>query len=63
MSSNFSTVTPATCDHVAIYYQKLWENHKCIAWNLLRRGYTQWSRGYVETRTNNLFELNDGAEA
>jgi hypothetical protein len=48
----------APCEHVYAYYQRLWEDKHCIAFNLLRRGYYQAARGlwYPE---NNLFEAWD----
>lgn len=42
------------CQHIADYYQAKWEAHHCIAWNLLRRGYWQWSNGQPE-KLNNLY--------
>lgn len=42
------------CQHIADFYQSRWEVHKCIAWNLLRRGYAQWAAGCPEAQ-NNLF--------
>lgn len=46
----------APVNHIAEYYQRKWEQHKCIAWNLLRRGYKEWANGTVKDRTvNNLF--------
>lgn len=48
------------CQHIADYYQRAWENHKCIANNLLRHGYNKWARGAVKVEDvdgwNNLFE-------
>lgn len=52
--NQMTAVSPAPCQHIADYYQYRWENHHCIAFNLLRRGYKQWSNGLVET-LNNLF--------
>lgn len=44
------------CSHIAEYYQRRWEAHKCIAFNLLRHGYRQWSEGRVlDPAVNNLF--------
>jgi hypothetical protein len=46
------------CQHIADYYQLSWENHKCIAYNLLRRGYAEWSKGSVkDPAVNNLFTV------
>ncbi|QIV65947.1 hypothetical protein Cp1R7AA1_006 [Mesorhizobium phage Cp1R7A-A1] len=42
------------CNHIADYYQRVWEAHKCIAWNLLRLGYREWSNG-CPGPCNNLF--------
>jgi len=50
-------VKPAHCAHIADYYDTLWKSHMCIAWNLLRRGYKQWSKGFVEAGFNNLYAL------
>lgn len=46
------------CQHIADYYQRMWEMQKCIAYNLLRHGYRQWSEGRAkyEAHGNNLFE-------
>lgn len=46
---------PVPCQHIADYYQYKWEQHRCIAWNLLRRGYKQWASGLIERGVNNLF--------
>lgn len=43
------------CQHIADYYQRRWEAHKCIAFNLLRIGYKQWASGTVACNSNNLF--------
>jgi hypothetical protein len=44
------------CQHIADYYQRRWENHKCIAFNLLRHGYRQWAEGRVNSDfPNNLY--------
>ena len=43
------------CAHIADYYQIKWENHHCIAWNLLRHGYRQWAEGRANNQTNNLY--------
>lgn len=42
------------CQHIADYYRRRWEAHKCIAWNLLRHGYQQWAEGRPGNQ-NNLF--------
>lgn len=44
------------CQHIADYYHKLWEGHKCIAWNFLRIGYRQWAEGKPSS-VNNLYKL------
>ncbi len=46
----------AACEHIYEFYDWKWRSHKCIAWNFLRRGYYQASRG-IWFRENNLFEL------
>lgn len=51
----FSAVVPAACAHIAEYYQQRWLGHKCIAFNMLRRGYKQWAAGRIEITGNNLF--------
>ncbi|QIG68740.1 hypothetical protein EVB68_003 [Rhizobium phage RHph_Y2_6] len=48
-------VREVPCHHIYAYYQYRWEQHHCIAWNLLRRGYYQWSHGLIECY-NNLFD-------
>lgn len=48
-----STAVP--CAHIYAYYQRKWEDHPCIAWNLLRRGYGQHAVGRPEP-ANNLYE-------
>jgi hypothetical protein len=48
---------PVPCAHIADYYERRWQAHHCIAFNLLRFGYRQWAEGrarYSE-RGNNLF--------
>lgn len=45
----------APCMHIAEYYQRRWEQHKCIAFNLLRQGYRQWAEGRPNN-ANNLYE-------
>lgn len=52
----FISVTPVPCAHIAAYYDVLWNAHKCLAWQLLRRGYRQWANGSIEVGFNNLFE-------
>ncbi|QWY83455.1 hypothetical protein [Rhizobium phage RHph_X2_28B] len=51
-------VPSVPCQHIADYYYHRWQQHKCIAWNLLRRGYAQWSNGNIET-FNNLYGERD----
>ena len=51
-------VPSVPCSHIAAYYQYKWENHHCIAFNLLRRGYYQWANGLIEVY-NNLFDTDD----
>lgn len=49
---------PVPCQHIADFYQRQWEAHKCIGWNLLRRGYAAWASGTVtlkDATENNLF--------
>ena len=53
--SEWAEVTPAPYAHVADYYDLKWAAHKCLAWQLLRRGYRQAANGRVEA-ANNLFE-------
>ena len=57
---NFASVKPVPCEHIADYYHARWTEHKCLAWQLLRHGYRQWSAGRIERGVNNLFE--DGAK-
>lgn len=46
----------APCQHIADYYRLKWEGHKCIAWNLLHRGYAEWAEGRVaDPSVNNLY--------
>lgn len=47
-------VDPVPCQHIADYYQHLWQRRRCIGWNLLRQGYRQWAEGQV-FEWNNLF--------
>lgn len=54
MSTGFIEIRPVPCQHIADYYEQLWQGHKCIAWNFLRRGYRQWSQGLIE-QCNNLY--------
>ena len=53
---NFANVKPVPCEHIADYYNMRWTEHKCLAWQLLRHGYRQWSAGCIERGMNNLFE-------
>ena len=55
--AGFTQVPEVPCAHIAAYYQQLWESHKCLAWQLLRRGYRQAAKGIVED-CNNLWEWN-----
>ncbi len=48
--------TPVPCAHIALFYQRAWEQHHCIGNNLLRHGYAQWSRGEIQCPENNLFQ-------
>lgn len=53
-------LAPATpCAHIAAYYQRRWEAHHCIGFNLLRHGYRQWAEGRVKIEDiegwNNLY--------
>ena len=45
-------VKPVPCEHIHAFYERKWLAHKCIAWQFLRIGYLQWSRGYIETHNN-----------
>lgn len=47
---------PVPCNHIYDYYEKRWQEHKCIAYNLLRRGYWQHAKGMIELGVNNLYE-------
>lgn len=55
--AGFTQVPKVPCARIAAYYQRLWESHKCLAWQLLRRGYHQAAKGVVE-ECNNLWEWN-----
>lgn len=51
------------CLHIAAYYQLLWEQRKCIAYNLLRIGYREWATGTVKDPTlNNLYNTKGNHE-
>lgn len=51
-----ATTSPVPCAHIAAYYQRRWEGHPCIAFNLLRHGYAEWARGGVKhPDMNNLY--------
>lgn len=50
-------VDPVPCQHIADYYNHLWENHKCIGWNLLRVGYREYAKGGYIYPVNNLWEI------
>ena len=43
------------CAHIAQYYQFMWLQQPCIAFNLLRRGYQQWADGSRLDHSNNLY--------
>lgn len=54
-------VKPVPCQHIADYYDLQWHQHKCIAWNLLRKGYAQFAAGSIDPGFNNLYgRKNDG---
>lgn len=48
-------VEPVPCAHIAAYYNFLWTQNHQLGTNLLRRGYSQWTRGYIEFGINNLY--------
>jgi len=48
-------VKPVPCQHIADYYSHKQSINPCIGYNLLRRGYLQWSNGTIEGYFNNLF--------
>lgn len=57
-------VTPKTaevevpCLHIADYYQSRWEEHHCIAYNVLRHGYRQCAEGrHYNKPDNNLYDV------
>lgn len=50
----WTNVKPVPVAHTADYYDAKWVDHKCLAWQLLRRGYRQLSVGRIE-ECNNLF--------
>lgn len=52
-------VTPIPCLHLYDYYNWLWEQNHCIAWNLLRRGYFQCAVGMIRLPENNLYDLTE----
>lgn len=53
LSSGGAVAVP--CLHIAEFYQRQWEGHKCIAYNLLRHGYRQWAEGRATDPANNLY--------
>jgi hypothetical protein len=55
ITKHFGYVPAAPCQHIADYYYHLWSQNPQLGTQLLRRGYTQWSCGFVEARVNNLF--------
>lgn len=46
---------PVPCAHIADYYDRMQNKRRCIAFNLLRRGYRQWAVGGGIDPENNLF--------
>lgn len=54
--TGFKNVAPVPCAHIAAFYHRQWEGHKCLAFQLLRRGYHQAAKGLVEVDCNNLWE-------
>lgn len=46
------------CQHIADYYEHKWQGHKCIAYNLLRRGYHQSANGTWRLDYGNNLYLN-----
>lgn len=57
MTRNLKKIPPIACDHIALFYQLEWEGHKCLAFQLLRKGYKQCSNGLIEQEFNNIFEV------
>ena len=55
--SDWTDMPPVPVAHIADFYDQQWADHKCLAWQLLRRGYRQLSVGRIE-QCNNLFEVN-----
>ena len=56
ITSDWTDTVPVPVAHIADYYDRRWESHKCLAWQLLRRGYRQLSAGRIEG-CNNLFAV------
>ena len=51
----WAEVTAVPCAHIAAYYDWLWTQDHQLGTNLLRKGYEQWARGYIEFGFNNLY--------
>lgn len=56
MSTSKHRTPLVPCQHIADYYRSRWEAHKCLAWNLLRIGYSQHAQGRASDPANNLYE-------
>jgi len=56
VEDDFGAQKLVPCMHIYAYYQYKWENQKCIAYNLLRRGYLAWASKKVISSFNNLYE-------
>lgn len=55
MNGVWELVKSVPCEHIADFYRHKWKGHKCLAWSLLIRGYSQWASGLIEYGHNNLY--------
>lgn len=61
MTADWTDVPVVPVAHIADFYDRQWQAHKCLAWQLLRRGYRQLSNGRIE-QANNLFSFAKGTD-
>jgi len=44
----------APCQHIADFYQVMWEKQPCIGYNMLRHGYRAWANGRAIERSHGM---------
>lgn len=46
------------CLHISVFYQKKWQDQKCIGYNILRQGYLAWANGTAVEISNGMVANN-----